>query len=151
MSARKQNISLLLPVSCLQNPRERITLGRVMRHDWVTKRGAWPLATMRELSGCAAAAGGGDETPRGAANAAAAEDCLLTNPAALQLPDLLSTMNVLDVPREVRGLFWHPLTAVLGAEFVHRLSHMSKLQITSFAMTNNAPGPHVAGTVGGGK
>ena len=70
-----------------------------MKHPWVTKRGAWPLATMREMGGCR---GGASEDAEVALTDAIAEDCLLTNPGALHMPDLMSTSNVLDVPREVR-------------------------------------------------
>lgn len=63
---------------CLQNPKERISLGRMMKHPWVTRRGSWPLRTVKEM----VQAG---ETPE----------------QAPVLPDLMSTLNVLDVPRQV--------------------------------------------------
>lgn len=72
----------------LQNPRERITLGRVMRHPWVTKRGAWPLLTVREMGGCPDSE----------------DDANDLNPQLLQLPDLMATSNVLDIPRQVAAL-----------------------------------------------
>ena len=70
----------------LQNPRERITLSRVMRHPWVTKRSAWPLLTVREMGGCTEAAD---------------DDMNDINPQLVQLPDLMATSNVLDIPRQV--------------------------------------------------
>ncbi|KAK9823463.1 hypothetical protein WJX72_002919 [[Myrmecia] bisecta] len=61
----------------VKNPKERITLQRVMRHPWVTRQGAWPLRSIREM------------LRRG------------ENPNAEPvLPDLMATMNVLDVPRQ---------------------------------------------------
>ena len=71
---------------CLQNPRERSTLSRVMRHPWVTKRSAWPLLTVREMGGCTEAAD---------------DDMNYINPQLVQLPDLMATSNVLDIPRQV--------------------------------------------------
>ena len=67
---------------CLQNPRERIMLPAVMKHAWVTKRGAWPLQTVREMGGCP-------------------EEEEDINPQLVALPDMMSTMNVLDIPRQV--------------------------------------------------
>ena len=65
-----------------------------MRHPWVTKSGAWPLATLREMGGC-----------RGGGNASEEEDDrLMTHPQLVPLPDLMATVNVLDVPRQVRLL-----------------------------------------------
>ena len=49
-----------------------------MKHPWVTRRGSWPLRTVKEM----VQAG---ETPE----------------QAPVLPDLMSTLNVLDVPRQV--------------------------------------------------
>lgn len=69
----------------LQNPRERISLSKVMRHPWVTKRGAWPLLTLREMGGCMEAD----------------DDMNELNPQLMQLPDLMATSNVLDIPRQV--------------------------------------------------
>ena len=71
---------------CLQNPRERITLSRVMRHPWVTKRSAWPLLTVREMGGCTEAMD---------------DDMNDINPQLVKLPDLMATSNVLDIPRQV--------------------------------------------------
>lgn len=71
-----------------QNPRERITLPQVMKHPWVTKRGAWPLQTVREMGNCP-------------------EEEEEINPQLVSLPDMMSTVNVLDVPRQVRVL-WFP-------------------------------------------
>ena len=70
----------------MQDPKQRLTLRQVMRHPWVTRRNAWPLKTVREmlLHG---------EDPS----------------APPVLPDLMSTYNVLDIPRQV--LFCHPITA----------------------------------------
>jgi len=62
----------------LQNPKERITLGKMMKHPWVTRRGSWPLRTVKEM----VRMGDTPELP----------------PA---LPDLMSTLNVLDIPRQV--------------------------------------------------
>lgn len=67
----------------LQNPKERITLPAVMRHPWVTKRGAWPLQTVREMGGVTE------------------EEEEEINPQLVSLPDMMSTVNVLDVPRQV--------------------------------------------------
>lgn len=50
----------------------------MMKHPWVTRRGSWPLRTVKEM----VQAG---ETPE--------------QPPVL--PDLMSTLNVLDVPRQV--------------------------------------------------
>ena len=73
------------PFLPLQNPRERISLSKVMRHPWVTKRGAWPLLTLREMGGCMEAD----------------DDMNELNPQLMQLPDLMATSNVLDIPRQV--------------------------------------------------
>ena len=54
----------------------------VMRHPWVTKRGAWPLQTVREMGGCP-------------------EEEDEINPQLVSLPDMMSTLNVLDIPRQV--------------------------------------------------
>ena len=51
----------------------------------MTKRGAWPLLTVREMGGCP----GADE------------DANDLNPQLVQLPDLMATSNVLDIPRQV--------------------------------------------------
>ncbi|KAK9905511.1 hypothetical protein WJX75_001206 [Coccomyxa subellipsoidea] len=64
-----------------KNPRERITLPIVMKHPWVTKRGAWPLQTVREMGGCP-------------------EEEEEINPQLVSLPDMMSTVNVLDIPRQ---------------------------------------------------
>jgi hypothetical protein len=72
-------------MSCVQNPKERITLPNIMRHPWVTKRGAWPLQTVREMGGVLE-----DE-----------EDEI--NPQLVSLPDMMNTVNVLDVPRQVHA------------------------------------------------
>ena len=69
----------------MQNPRERITLSKVMRHPWVTKRGAWPLLTLREMGGCLEAD----------------DDMNELNPQLMQLPALMATSNVRDIPRQV--------------------------------------------------
>lgn len=84
----------MLHMWCAQDPSQRITLARVMRHPWVTRSGAWPLATLREMGGCCAggSASGGEEE----------DDCLVTHPQLVPLPDLMATVNVLDVPRQVR-------------------------------------------------
>jgi hypothetical protein len=71
---------------CVQNPRERITLPIVMKHPWVTKRGAWPLQTVREMGGCP-------------------EEEEEINPQLVSLPDMMSTVNVLDIPRQVHFLY----------------------------------------------
>ncbi|CAK0783136.1 hypothetical protein CVIRNUC_006332 [Coccomyxa viridis] len=75
----------LLYQMLIKNPRERITLSRVMRHPWVTKRSAWPLLTVREMGGCTEAAD---------------DDMNDINPQLVQLPDLMATSNVLDIPRQ---------------------------------------------------
>jgi hypothetical protein len=86
-----------------QNPRERITLSRVMRHAWVTRRGAWPLRTVREMvaAGLSPAAGGGGDLPPAGAGSALARTPP-GSPTAAALPDMLATINVLDVPRQAR-------------------------------------------------
>ena len=67
--------------SCMlmQNPKERITLGKMMKHPWVTRRGSWPLRTVKEMVRVG-------ETPE----------------LPPVLPDLMSTLNVLDIPRQVQ-------------------------------------------------
>lgn len=62
----------------LQNPKERITLPKMMKHPWVTRRGSWPLRSMKEM-------------------VRSGED--LDEPA--EVPDLMNTFHVLDVPRQV--------------------------------------------------
>lgn len=61
----------------------------MMKHPWVTRRGSWPLRSVKEM----VQAG---ETPE----------------QAPVLPDLMSTLNVLDVPRQVciccTLLFYNP-------------------------------------------
>ena len=74
-----------LPSTChhscmlMQNPKERITLGKMMKHPWVTRRGSWPLRTVKEMVRVG-------ETPE----------------LPPVLPDLMSTLNVLDIPRQVQ-------------------------------------------------
>lgn len=51
----------------------------------MTKRGAWPLLTVREMGGCM--------EPD--------DDMNDLNPQLVQLPDLMATVNVLDIPRQV--------------------------------------------------
>ncbi|DBB11245.1 hypothetical protein WJX82_004325 [Trebouxia sp. C0006] len=60
-----------------KNPKERITLGKMMKHPWVTRRGSWPLRTVKEM----VRMGDTPELPP-------------------VLPDLMSTLNVLDIPRQ---------------------------------------------------
>lgn len=69
-------------VGCMQDPKQRLTMPRVMKHAWVTKRGQWPLRTVRETLRAGDAIGADDEP---------------------ELPDFMSTLNVLDVPRAVRA------------------------------------------------
>lgn len=69
----------------MQEPSQRITLQKVMQHPWVTRQGAWPLRTMKEMLRSGA---GPDD-----------DDDDIENYG--QLPDLMSTVNVLDVPRQV--------------------------------------------------
>lgn len=64
---------------CPQDPKQRITMAKVMKHPWVTKRGQWPLKSVREMMH---EHGKVDEDEP-------------------ELPDLMSTFNVLDVPRQV--------------------------------------------------
>jgi len=52
----------------------------VMKHPWVTKRGQWPLRSVREM---------------------VKEHSKMLNEDEPELPDLMSTYNVLDVPRQV--------------------------------------------------
>ncbi len=49
-----------------------------MKHPWVTRRGSWPLRTVKEM----VRMGDTPELPP-------------------VLPDLMSTLNVLDIPRQV--------------------------------------------------
>lgn len=62
----------------IQNPKERITLNKMMKHSWVTRRGSWPLRSVKEMI----RVGERPELPP-------------------VLPDLMSTLNVLDIPRQV--------------------------------------------------
>ena len=50
----------------------------MMKHPWVTRRGSWPLRSMKEM-------------------VRSGED--LDEPA--EVPDLMNTFHVLDVPRQV--------------------------------------------------
>lgn len=63
----------------MQDPKQRITMAKVMRHPWVTKRGQWPLKSVREML----------------------RDDGKIDDDEPELPDLMSTFNVLDVPRQV--------------------------------------------------
>jgi len=54
----------------------------MMKHPWVTRRGSWPLRTVKEM----VRMGDTPELPP-------------------VLPDLMSTLNVLDIPRQVDLLF----------------------------------------------
>eukprot|EP00884_Botryococcus_braunii_P004062 jgi/Botrbrau1/13657/Bobra.0292s0007.1 len=74
----------LLTKMLAKDPTQRITLQKVMQHPWVTKQGAWPLRTMKEMLRSGA---GPDD-----------DDDDLENFG--QMPDLMSTVNVLDVPRQ---------------------------------------------------
>ena len=53
---------------------------RVMKHAWVTRSGHWPLRTVREMIRAGDTIGD-DEAP--------------------EMPDFMSTLNVLDIPRQV--------------------------------------------------
>ena len=64
----------------IQNPKERITLSKMMKHSWVTRRDSWPLRSVKEMI----RVGERPELPP-------------------VLPDLMSTLNVLDIPRQVRS------------------------------------------------
>ena len=68
-------------MACLQDPKQRLTMPKVMKHPWVTKRGQWPLRTVRETVRAGDAIGADDEEP--------------------DMPDFMSTLNVLDIPRAV--------------------------------------------------
>ena len=57
-------------------------MSQVMKHPWVTKRGQWPLKSVREMI---------KETGK------IDDDDVI-------LPDLMSTYNVLDVPRQASPL-----------------------------------------------
>ena len=73
----------MLPIEVLlliQNPKERITLSKMMKHSWVTRRGSWPLRSVKEMI----RVGERPELPP-------------------VLPDLMSTLNVLDIPRQVHS------------------------------------------------
>ena len=54
-------------------------MAKVMKHPWVTKRGQWPLKAVREMI----------------------KDGGKIDEDEPELPDLMSTFNVLDVPRQV--------------------------------------------------
>ena len=64
----------------MQDPKQRITMGKVMKHPWVTKRGQWPLKCVRDIF----------------------RDQGQLDEEEPEMPDLMSTFNVLDVPRQVR-------------------------------------------------
>lgn len=64
----------------MQDPKQRITMTRVMKHPWVTKRGQWPLRSVREMM---------------------KEHGKVIDNEEPELPDLMATYNVLDVPRQV--------------------------------------------------
>ena len=53
---------------------------RVMKHDWVTRSGHWPLRTVREMIRAGDTIGDDD---------------------APEMPDFMSTLHVLDIPRQV--------------------------------------------------
>ena len=55
-------------------------MARVMKHPWVTKRGQWQLRSVREMM---------------------KEHGRVVDNEEPELPDLMSTYNVLDVPRQV--------------------------------------------------
>ena len=55
-------------------------MAKVMKHSWVTKRGAWPLKSVREML----------------------REGVSLDESEAELPDLMATFNVLDVPRQVR-------------------------------------------------
>lgn len=71
-------LEMLLPF--VQNPKERITLSKMMKHSWVTRCGSWPLRSVKEMI----RVGERPELPP-------------------VLPDLMSTLNVLDIPRQVHN------------------------------------------------
>lgn len=54
---------------------------RVMKHPWVTKRTQWPLRTVRET--------------------VKAGDVIGADDMESEMPDFMSTLNVLDIPRAV--------------------------------------------------
>ena len=73
---------------------------RVMKHSWVTRSTQWPLRTVREMIRAGDTLGDDD---------------------APEMPDFMSTLNVLDIPRQVcssSGLarLCTPLLASLAAE-----------------------------------
>ena len=55
---------------------------RVMKHSWVTRSTQWPLRTVREMIRAGDTLGDDD---------------------APEMPDFMSTLNVLDIPRQVSG------------------------------------------------
>ncbi len=67
----------------VQDPKQRITMARVMKHPWVTKRMQWPLKSVREMM---------------------KEHGKVIDNEEPELPDLMATYNVLDVPRQVSTL-----------------------------------------------
>ncbi len=85
-----------------------------MRHPWVTRRGAWPLRTVREMvrAGLSPAEGDAADAPLPPAGAGFG-NTPPGSPAAL--PDMLSTINVLDVPRQARALHQRHLLIFLGS------------------------------------
>jgi hypothetical protein len=75
-----------------QDPKKRITLPKVMRHSWVTKAGEWPLRTIKELL----RAGDGLEEEGDDAD----DDAVPSYLSPAELPDMMATHNVLDVPQQ---------------------------------------------------
>ena len=75
--------------------------GRMMRHAWVTRRGAWPLRTVREMvrAGLSPAEDDAADAPRALPARRRVWQHAAGGPVApAALPDMLSTINVLDVP-----------------------------------------------------
>ena len=82
---RQERLHLFQPAwlirRLVQDPAARLTMPRVMKHSWVTRGAQWPLRTVREMIRAGDTLGD-DEAP--------------------EMPDFMSTLNVLDIPRQVR-------------------------------------------------
>ena len=89
-----------------QDPKQRLTMPRVMHHPWVTKRGQWPLRTVRETVRAGDTIGADEMEP--------------------EMPDFMSTLNVLDLPRAVGPSSLPPfyaMTCVAISLAAHNASH----------------------------
>lgn len=124
-------VTVVCPAACLalfvasqgcgvvdQDPKQRLTMPRVMKHAWVTKRGAWPLRTVRETVRAGDAIGADDEP---------------------EMPDFMSTLNVLDVPRAVGRPLSHSKRDLLQCGISQALSMLLSLSGIRFGQQSLAP------------